>query len=138
MLNCSASLAMSTSVLKALPGKLDIKRHSPSILYILLLLHSAFMLCVVKMQLKGEVGGSALNSLENCINDHGKSWNCDFEFMWESNNKRLYIKPKSVAAYVGVTFQLLQKLYLSRDMRFPSMWYVRPAKPQISLRICTV
>ena len=34
MLNCSASLAMSTSVLKALPDKLDIKRHSPSILYI--------------------------------------------------------------------------------------------------------
>ena len=30
----SASLAMSTSVLKALPGKLDIKRHSPSIRYI--------------------------------------------------------------------------------------------------------
>ena len=26
---------MSTSVLKALPGELDIKRHSPSILYIL-------------------------------------------------------------------------------------------------------
>ena len=23
-------------------------------------------------------------------------------------------------------------------MRFPTMWYVRPAKPQISLRICTV
>ena len=35
MLNRTASLAMSTSVLKALPGKLDIKRHSPSILYIL-------------------------------------------------------------------------------------------------------
>ena len=35
MLNRSASLAMSTSVLKALPGKLDIKRHSPSILYVL-------------------------------------------------------------------------------------------------------
>ena len=33
MLNRSASLAMPTSVLKALPGKLDIKRHSPSILY---------------------------------------------------------------------------------------------------------
>ena len=28
MLNRSASLAMSTCVLKALPGKLDIKRHS--------------------------------------------------------------------------------------------------------------
>ena len=33
MLNRSASLAMSTSVLEALPGKLDIKRHSPSNLY---------------------------------------------------------------------------------------------------------
>ena len=34
MLNRSACLAMSTSVLKALPGKLDIKRHSPSNLYL--------------------------------------------------------------------------------------------------------
>ena len=34
MLNRSACLAMSTSILEALPGKLDIKRHSPSILYI--------------------------------------------------------------------------------------------------------
>ena len=33
---------MSTSVLKALPGKLDTKRHSPSILYIL----SAAIMCV--------------------------------------------------------------------------------------------
>ena len=24
--------------------------------------------------------------------------------------------------------------HMSRDMRFPTMWYVRPAKPQISLR----
>ena len=39
----------------------------------LLLLHSAFMLCVVKMVLKGEVGGSALNSHGNYIVDHGKS-----------------------------------------------------------------
>ena len=34
MLNRSASLAMSTSVLKALPGKLDIKRREPGILYL--------------------------------------------------------------------------------------------------------
>ena len=27
---------------------------------------------------------------------------------------------------------------LSRDMRFPTMWYVRPAKAQTSLRICAV
>ena len=37
MLNRSASLAMSTSVLKALPGKLDIRRHSLSILYLYVL-----------------------------------------------------------------------------------------------------
>ena len=34
IINYLASLTMSTSVLKALPAKLDIKRHSPSILYI--------------------------------------------------------------------------------------------------------
>ena len=34
MLNGLASLAMSASILKALSGKLDIKRHSPSVLYI--------------------------------------------------------------------------------------------------------
>ena len=34
MLNRSASLAMSTCVLKALPGKLDIIIHSPSIIYV--------------------------------------------------------------------------------------------------------
>ena len=30
------------------------------------------------------------------------------------------------------------KLEMSQRMRFPTMWYVRPAKPQISLRICAV
>ena len=34
MLNRSASLVMSTSILKALTGKLDIKRHSSGILYL--------------------------------------------------------------------------------------------------------
>ena len=34
MLNRPTSLVMSASVLKALPGTLDIKRHSPSILYL--------------------------------------------------------------------------------------------------------
>ena len=32
------------------------------------------MLSVVKMLLKGEVGGRALNSHGNYIADHGKSW----------------------------------------------------------------
>ena len=50
----------------------------------LLLLHSAFMLSVVKMPLKGEVGGRALNSHGYYIVDHGKSCNnCVFEFLWE-------------------------------------------------------
>ena len=40
----------------------------------LLLLHSTFMLSVVKMLLKGEVGDCALNSHGNYIVDHGKSW----------------------------------------------------------------
>ena len=40
----------------------------------LLLLHSIFMLSVLNMQLKEEVGNHALNSHENYIDDHGKSW----------------------------------------------------------------
>ena len=42
-------------------------------LNILLLLHSTFLLCMVKMQLKGEVGGCALNNHGNYIVVHGKS-----------------------------------------------------------------
>ena len=44
------------------------------------LLHSAIM------SLKGEVGSHALNSHVNYIVDHGKSWNCVFEFLWEPCN----------------------------------------------------
>ena len=43
-------------------------------LNIILLLHSAFMLCVVKQPLKGAVEGCALNSHGNYIVDHGNSW----------------------------------------------------------------
>ena len=50
-------------------------------LNILLLLHSAFMLCVVKIPLKGEIGGHALTIHVNYIVDHGKSWYI-FEFLW--------------------------------------------------------
>ena len=53
----------------------------------LLLLLSAFMLSVVKIPLKGEVVGRALNRHGNYIVDHGKSWNCVFEFLWESCTK---------------------------------------------------
>ena len=40
----------------------------------LLLLHSTFMLNVVKIPLKGEVVDRVLNSHGNYIVDHGKSW----------------------------------------------------------------
>ena len=53
----------------------------------LLLLHSAFMLSMVKLLLKGEVGVCALNSHGNYIVDHGKSWKNHgivfFKFLWE-------------------------------------------------------
>ena len=43
-------------------------------LNILLSFYVAFMLSVLKLLLKGEVGVCALNSHGNYIVDHGKSW----------------------------------------------------------------
>ena len=43
-------------------------------LNMLLLLYSAIMLSMLKMPLKGEVSGHALNSHGNYIVYHGKSW----------------------------------------------------------------
>ena len=51
----------------------------------LMLLHSAFMLSVVKMQLNGEVGGHALNSHGNFIVQHGISWNYVGTLIWAFN-----------------------------------------------------
>ena len=50
--------------------------------HMLLLLHSPFMLSVVKMLLKGEVGGRAL-VMEITLLIMEKLWNCVFEFLWE-------------------------------------------------------
>ena len=52
----------------------------------LLLLHSTFMLSVVKLLLKGEVGVCALKSWKlHCWSWKimEKSWNCVFELLWE-------------------------------------------------------
>ena len=38
-------------------------------------------------------------------------------------------------SWIRALWAVLWKHHLSHDMRFPTMWYVRPAKPQISLRI---
>ena len=32
----------------------------------------------------------------------------------------------------------IYEVYMSPDIKFPTMWYVQPAKAQISLRICAV
>ena len=37
-----------------------------------------------------------------------------------------------------IYFLIALSLHMSQCMRFPTMWYVRPAKPQISLRIRAV
>ena len=60
-------------------------------LNILLLLHSAFMLCMVKVPLKGEVGGCALNSHGNYIVDHGKIMELYFfEFLWDPCQRQAF------------------------------------------------
>ena len=46
--------------------------------------------------------------------------------------------PKSNIGPGFALFASHQKLYMSHDMRFPSMWYVRPAMAQTSLRIRAV
>ena len=65
----------------------------------LLLLHSAFMLRVMKLLLKEEVGGRALNSHGNYIVDHGKSWrNHEIMFLNFCGN------PESTFVFVSVHF----------------------------------
>ena len=59
------------------------------------------MLSSVKMLVKEEVGGCALNSHENYIVDHGKSCNCVFEFLWEPCFPYLS-SPRVPTAYVFV------------------------------------
>ena len=53
----------------------------------LFLLHSAFMLSVVKLLLKWEARVCALNSHDGMtllmMENHGKKINCVFEFLWE-------------------------------------------------------
>ena len=59
-------------------------------------------LSVVKMLLKGEVGGHALKSHGNYIVDHGKSWNWVFEFLWESCLLLLVLMGSLVSCPTGV------------------------------------
>ena len=58
----------------------------------LFLLHSTFVLSVVKMPLKGEFGGHALKSHGNYIVDHGKLWkNHGIVFLNFCGNPAIYL-----------------------------------------------
>ena len=48
-----------------------------------------------------------------------------------------YIHRLSTTKLYGIIY-CSEKDKMSQCMRFPTMWYVRPAKPQISLRIRAV
>ena len=64
-----------------------------------LLLHSAFILSMVKVPLKGEFGGHALNSNGNYIVDQ-KSWNCVFKFCGNPVISRKTVNTFSVVCFV--------------------------------------
>ena len=84
------------------------------------------MLSMVKMQLKGKVGGLALYSHGSYIVDHGKIieklWNGVFEFMWEPSygipfqcilslfSPVLTVDICSMSAYV-LTWPILQTIW---------------------------
>ena len=73
-------------------------------LNILLLLHSSFMLCVVKMPLKGDVGGCTFNSHGNYIIDHGKSWkNLGIVFLNFGGNPAI----KWFAKVISISYQVM-------------------------------
>ena len=48
------------------------------------------------------------------------------------------IKVDRKVGHDSVDSCVVRYFHLSRDMRFPTMWYMRPAKARTSLRICAV
>ena len=56
-------------------------------------------------------------------------------------SRYMYFSPIQYALFsdrLAQSEMYIPDLYLRRDIRFQTMWYVRPAKPQISLRIRAV
>ena len=50
----------------------------------------------------------------------------------------LSMQPVWLCVLLAIARAAFCKRYMSQCMRFPTMWYVQPAKPQISLRIRAV
>ena len=85
----------------------------------LLLLLSTFMLSLVKMSLKGEIGGGALNSHGNCIVEHGKSWkNHGIVFLNFSGNpvKTLQVSIHRHSSHYTVTHMHIVNCTHSKEM----------------------
>ena len=75
------------------------------------------MLSVVKMQLKGEVEGHALDSHGNYIVDHGKSWkNHGIVFLNFCGNPALGWQDNKI---------LCTGLYISSALTHGAVWFVR-------------
>ena len=75
-----------------------------------------FYLRVVKMLLKGEVGGHALKSHGNYIVDHGKSWDCVFEFLWEPWFKHVFWCSKELP-HPDSSFEYPQDMFWLRNKK---------------------
>ena len=97
------------------------KMHAWSCTSMLLLLHFAFMLSVVKLLLKGEVGVCALNSHGNYIVDHGKSWkNHGIVFLnFCGNCCHVFVGLNMMSTYMYIFFQVWKN---------ESHWELSPAK----------
>ena len=80
--------------------------------------------------------------LDGTIRKHKEKVSISNGLAWSADNKTMYYidsVPRKIMAYdFDLATGTMSKLHMSRDMRFPTMWYVRPAKPQISLRIGAV
>ena len=67
MLNCLASLEMSTSVLKAMPGKLDIKKQKPSIILLYCVHNAPYQIAGSVKLCCHNLEGTLIKSLKNLV-----------------------------------------------------------------------
>ena len=77
--------------------------------------------------------------MEDCSLDLVLNWGQPICFPGEGGAG---VFPTAETRFLGkvkaLFFVTMKSLYMSQCMRFLTMWYVRPAKPQISLRIRAV
>ena len=75
-----------------------------------------------------------LDIQKNPLNEHPKH----SQKIWVRKYLQFYAENFCLSKHVIYMSLLSSANYLSQCMRFPTMWYVRSAKPQISLRIRAV